>query len=401
MIAAPRVALAVAVALASAAHPALAQGGWLSPHALPAEWTSTAVGVPAACPPTVFRYGLSRVDEACCGASGSSCTADGVSACTVQCAARFRSFMRECNSTMELLFDAMDGATDGAAARVDSLHGLCRAIPATDVIAELSRLQDAEGCVLQTDGVAEISTALVVHAGGASASCADTRDNCATGISSGFMTCGRDFCVSCRNAGDCDLTCGLCGGHRRAQINLGAICSALNLAEKVEDVNAACCDNGACESGGGSGMPRICDAKCAMVYAPFYRSCGYTLGQQGFVSALISPPIHVPRPPFSSERVSLTRSIAETLMLDSRRSSSRTSLTWRGPVTACRWHRCWTASPLLAVVAPRRKFYTTSKHRCLYDSLVPRVFLTRLLVFTGRQQIRLARRRRRLRKYIK
>ena len=87
-----------------------------------------------------------------------------------------------------------------------------------------------------------------------------------------------------------ELCSGLCGGHRRTQINLGATCSAMNLATKVDEVNAACCDNGACDTAAGSsGIPRICDAKCAMVYAPFYRSCGYTLGQQGFVSA---PPLH-------------------------------------------------------------------------------------------------------------
>ena len=112
------------------------------------------------CPPTAFRARLSSVDAACCGADGASCTVGGVSACTVQCAARLRHFMLGCNTTMALLFDGMDGAIDGAAARVDSLHGLCRAIPATEVVAELSRLQDAEGCVLQTDGVAETAVAV-------------------------------------------------------------------------------------------------------------------------------------------------------------------------------------------------------------------------------------------------
>ena len=179
---------------------------------------------PAMCPPTAFRARLSSVDAACCGADGASCTVGGVSACTVQCAARLRHFMLGCNTTMALLFDGMDGAIDGAAARVDSLHELCRAIPATEVVAELSRLQDAEGCVLQTDGVAE--TAVAVQQASACAVSStkllqldfhgisdrlllrsqDTRDNCATGISSGFMTCARDFCTSCRNAGDCDMT---------------------------------------------------------------------------------------------------------------------------------------------------------------------------------------------------
>ena len=42
----------------------------------------------------------------------------------------------------------------------------------------------------------------------------------------------------------------------------------------MEPVNAACCDAGrdTCE-GGGSGVPTVCDVKCAMSYSPFYDDC--------------------------------------------------------------------------------------------------------------------------------
>lgn len=225
-----------------------------------------------------YRQRLSQVDTACCAAPESPCDADGPAVCTIACAAALRIFSRDCNATSNLLLDAMDGQEDGVARRITRLQDACDAIPAVDIVGELSRLQDEEGCAVQTDGVAETS----VGSSSDGSACGDdsTSDRCNSLLGMGF-SCNRDFCPTCTHASECDMTCGFCStgdadrsGHRRAQIDLDAICTTATLAAWVERVNRACCDNGACEATAtfSSGVPSRCDARCAMV-------CEYTDGR--------------------------------------------------------------------------------------------------------------------------
>ena len=168
---------------------------------------------------------------------------------------------------MTQLLDGMDGATDGVAHVVEDLRTACLALSPSDIIDTMIRLEDEEGCTIEGDGVGEQAVHQVT--GG----CTDVDATLCGLVATGVLSCGKDFCSTCTNAHKCDKTCGLdCsadtsgkGGHRRAQISLGGGCNALNLQAKVEPVNAACCDAGraTCE-GGGSGVPTVCDVKCAM-----------------------------------------------------------------------------------------------------------------------------------------
>ena len=72
--------------------------------------------------------------------------------------------------------------------------------------------------------------------------CADGRDKCDTLITVGGMSCETDFCPTCTNAGQCDLSCDLCSGKRRAQT--GPTCSPTEFQDQAQSVTDACCDPG-------------------------------------------------------------------------------------------------------------------------------------------------------------
>ena len=177
---------------------------------------------------------------------------------------------------MRSSFDALDGAGDDSAAAIDTLQGLCDDVTPSEIVAEMARLQDA-GCELSVDGVGE-EEVVGVKPG----DCVDTGSTslCSL-VGEGVLSCADDFCPDCgKHSGECDRTCSFCGGkhskhgHRRLQISLDAGCSMLNLMDRVDPVNEACCDPGAgtCD-GGSNGVPTVCDAKCAIVYTPFFADC--------------------------------------------------------------------------------------------------------------------------------
>ena len=119
---------------------ALASAPWLQPH-LPDS---------AACPIGDFRARLTAVDEACC-AEG-QCV-DGVNECSMHCGAVFLSLYSTCNHTMTQLLDGMDGATDGVASVVADLHDSCLGTQPPQIIEELIRMRDEDGCTIHGDGV--------------------------------------------------------------------------------------------------------------------------------------------------------------------------------------------------------------------------------------------------------
>eukprot|EP01050_Picozoa_sp_SAG11_P011746 SAG11_NODE_1266_length_5342_cov_4.156369_5_plen_265_part_00 len=124
-------------------------------------------------------------------------------------------------------------------------------------------------------------------------------------VESGFLTCDADFCntvptieAPCDLAGHCDRTCGFCtaqddGNHRRllmtedvrrrAQFSLGT-CDTANFAAMTAEVDEACCDPGTnvCATG----VPGECDAKCAVIYNPFYQQCSRFISAQVGLAAM-------------------------------------------------------------------------------------------------------------------
>jgi hypothetical protein len=256
-----------------------------------------------------IRSKVAELDATCCAndAPGEKRCDPAVSngapsTCSAACGAKLVKLYHQCNSTLDKLFDGMDGEYDGVAQTLHDLRSSCLSMPVGDVVDELKRLQD-QGCEVDSNGIGR----LVVDGAPIDADCQDTGAHtmCQL-VTSGALTCAGDFCSDedeCAHARQCDLTCGFCspgpggtstgsasggngggggggggGGHRRSQIDLSRGCTALNLQSKVTPVNEACCDEpGACNGGGGLGVPTVCDAQCAIVYAPFWEECESTL----------------------------------------------------------------------------------------------------------------------------
>ena len=143
------------------------------------------------------------------------------------------------------------------------------------------------GCAVATDGVAEsLVTPWLSHG------CVDSgpAQLCML-VSEGALSCDIDFCADpsrCMHTGQCDATCKIChnrgeSGRRALQIDLNSQCTLLSLASRVDSVNAACCDPARpdiCRGGAiGAGVPTVCDARCAMVYNPFFEDCELVLRQ--------------------------------------------------------------------------------------------------------------------------
>ena len=104
------------------------------------------------------------------------------------------------------------------------------------------------------------------------AACDDLRDGCSATLATGFVSCDTDFCPTCSMANQCDRTCNLCSKRHRLQTAMQ--CDLVHFPEQAAAVDAACCDDGvSCAAG----VPTTCDAKCALVFPPFFETCGAIL----------------------------------------------------------------------------------------------------------------------------
>eukprot|EP01043_Picozoa_sp_COSAG02_P034720 COSAG02_NODE_2444_length_8852_cov_3.142008_2_plen_565_part_00 len=172
---------------------------------------------------------VQQVDNLCCfgraGNPGARC-GGGVS-CDVACAEKLLPFLSDCRVVVNKLFDADDGIDDDIAGQFDSVYSSCMAIEPTQALAALADLKHSGQCTdARLDGVAETP-------------------------------------VSAQ------------GGRHRLQTTME--CDLVLFPEQAEAVDAACCDDGgSCAAG----VPTTCDAKCALVFAPFFESCGTILQAQ-------------------------------------------------------------------------------------------------------------------------
>ena len=264
----------------------------------------------AALPPTVRD-----IDELCCfeaAANPGSRCAEGVS-CDVPCAERLLPFLSSCHPVIDKLFDADDGVEDGIAGQFDSVYSACLAISPTDALRALFDMHCSD---TQLDGVAEtpvgappcedtrlgcehllasgfmtcaadfgpagdmpgqcdITCGFCDGHAAAPATCDDTRDGCSSTIATGFASCEVDFCATCTMANQCDKTCHLCAGRHRLQSAMQ--CDLTNFAADAQTVDVSCCDDGvSCAAG----VPTTCDAKCAVMFVPFFDRCETILSTQ-------------------------------------------------------------------------------------------------------------------------
>ena len=208
---------------------------------------------------TVVYERVAALDAVCCAGGAEVCPGGAPLGCSVPCGAALSPLMNECGTILDMLFDAADGQEDGSATILRTLLSKCNALPASEVLAALKPLADAGRCPDQwMEGVGNV--AVVADR------CADSRVNCDALI--GLLSCSDDFChgTECSMHGECDKTCGLCGGgHRRAQV----ACDPEAFAAGASAVDTACCD----DSAGCTGVPTECDARCGVIFVDFYPNC--------------------------------------------------------------------------------------------------------------------------------
>lgn len=197
---------------------------------------------------------LQSSSDLCCPPPSGACT------CTIDCAVTFLPLMGSCRAILDAMLDSGDGQEDGIAAELDDLSTQCHEIPEEAVLEELRIMRDAGTCpesFLNNVAVANVTDS----------ACTDSRDSCTSLVTAG-VTCTEDIMVR-----GCQLTCGLCTGHRRAQ--LVSACPLSDFNTRADAVNTACCDDGLCQ-----GVPNRCDAKCAIAYDPFFDDCSNLLSLQ-------------------------------------------------------------------------------------------------------------------------
>lgn len=172
--------------------------------------------------------------------------------------------------------DVLDELLPNATATgLHQLNGMCMdSLTLPDVIQELQQ-RVASGICTDADleGVGMVQVLDDTE-------CIDSHDSCDQLVQ--LLSCKDDLCPTCQMAGQCDLTCGICGGsgHRRAQNEEGATNTCTDIEEfqaLAEEVTRACCDEATGGCAGTGAAPTECDARCAIVFVDFFGRCSNTL----------------------------------------------------------------------------------------------------------------------------
>ena len=236
---------------------------------------------------------MNRLNAACCEAGAPAGQGCRVS-CDVDCITVIMPLWDDCAPVLNIFYDraGADTVFDGQARTLTGIRSSCLALPTDTFVSDLAGLVEAGACSADSlDGVA--ATGIKV------ATCEDSwNHDCAMMIEAGMFTCSRDFCNTampvCRDAGQCDSTCGFCpdagSGHRRELIaglqqngqnqqlerrraqNLMQ-CLPTYFVEQLTAVSQAC------DTPEGS-VPTECDAKCAIVFDDFWARCTRQMSNQ-------------------------------------------------------------------------------------------------------------------------
>jgi hypothetical protein len=216
---------------------------------------------------------VAKLNKVCClakGKAGSRC-GKGLSwyKCSVDCAVVLLPLLKDCRPVLDLLYDHLDKNRDGHAGIFTQAYHSCLAIPVPTALDDLTRLHKKHPGVCTDAVLNNVAKTKVVHV------CKDKNPKCAAGISSGFVTCPA--------GGQCDKTCKLCkgGGHRRTEAiaegggerrrtQSALTCNLQSFDADMKQLDTKCCDDGGkCNTG----IPKVCDAKCAVAFVEFYDRC--------------------------------------------------------------------------------------------------------------------------------
>ena len=262
----------------------------------------------AGCDWDLLPTNIDRFNHACCPHSSAvtaaassakarlaTCRSSELTApCDLGCAAALFRLTDKCLPVLNALFDGSDGRYNGqAAVFADAKRQCLGSFTLPHLLPEIRSLQArglCTGAALNQVGETPIEAA----------KCRDKipksgMDPCSALVTSGAYSCKLDLCPNCQMGRQCDKTCGFChdhagGSRRRTQIHQS--CPLSGIAADAAATNAACCDSAACKNG----VPRTCDAKCAVKFVDLHNRCSKVLEETSTpdqVSSTLLPMVSV------------------------------------------------------------------------------------------------------------
>jgi hypothetical protein len=231
-----------------------------------------------------------QLNKVCClrgspcykAGAGVGALGKGANKCTVDCAAVLLPLMKDCLPMLDALYDHLDKKRDGKAMAFIEAYKSCIDIPPTVVVEELTQLHKKSPQVCTDAVLNNVAKTTIAR------ECKDQNPKCKAGLAGGFYTCPA--------GGMCDKSCQLCGGgaavhhdcpkppcHRRTQghdqesrrrTQLAASCDWKTFDADMKRLDTKCCDDGGKCS---TGIPKACDAKCAVAFVGFFDRCDKTM----------------------------------------------------------------------------------------------------------------------------
>ncbi len=128
------------------------------------------------------------MDNACCNDGMAVCD-EGLgipTTCSVECGATLLPLLTDCGTTINHMFDGLDGVYDGTATQFVTLRATCVSISLDELLAHIRQMQ-ADGCHLALNGVAETTVDMA-----SAAACTDAKASCGMSVRDGLLTCADD-----------------------------------------------------------------------------------------------------------------------------------------------------------------------------------------------------------------
>jgi hypothetical protein len=134
---------------------------------------------------------LVALDDACCADDAAVCDeGSGIpTTCDVACGAVLLPLLGDCGTTINRMFDGLDGVYDGTATQFVTLRATCVSV-SIDALLSYIREMQADGCRLMLNGVAETTVDMA-----AEAACSDAKASCGMSVRDELLTCADD-CAS-------------------------------------------------------------------------------------------------------------------------------------------------------------------------------------------------------------
>ena len=174
---------------------------------------------------------IADLDDVCCskGQPIPGCGTTGLPAtCSVPCGASLLPLLGDCGILINRIFDGDDGVVDGTATEFVTLRDTCVSISLDELLVRI-RLLEADGCHIDTNGVAETTVDMA-----AAASCTDRKASCGMSVRDELLTCQDDRALQTTMKITLVLNAAPCT-HFRLTLSLMGVQSAQRVAAMLQN----------------------------------------------------------------------------------------------------------------------------------------------------------------------